>query len=154
MRSFLISRLNDVYDRRVCAASGNRSPYSEGKNPLISGGLSVWLDAALPLRGAPELGCADTAECVRRLRGRRRTGSRLARHNFTFLHCYNFCVTFCSFFGPPFHPPEWRTEFGYRGEEAELPSDGAPGLRELRAHGGHKVNDAGGWTLLPGKDRV
>lgn len=33
-----------------------------------------------------------------------------------------------------------------------LLSDGAPGLRELRAHGGPGVNDASGWTLLPGKD--
>jgi len=32
-----------------------------------------------------------------------------------------------------------------------LLSDGAPGL-QLRAHGGPGVNDAGGWTLHPGKD--
>ncbi|KAG7487024.1 hypothetical protein JOB18_044851 [Solea senegalensis] len=33
---------------------------------------------------------------------------------------------------------------------AGLLSDGAPRLRELRAHGGPGVSDAGGWTLLPG----
>lgn len=33
-----------------------------------------------------------------------------------------------------------------------LLSDGAPGLRELRAHGEPRVRDAGGWTLLPGEN--
>lgn len=62
------------------------------------------------------------------------------------------------FFFSLFHPPDWRTEFGYRRgggggrRTSGLLSDGAPGLRELRAHGGPGVNDASGWTLLPGKD--
>lgn len=47
----------------------------------------------------------------------------------------------------------WIFRKGRRQRTSGLPSDGAPGLRELRAHGGRRVNANSGWTLLPGKNR-
>lgn len=143
-----------ISDRCVGGASGTRSPYFEGKIRASPVGSLPGL-TRLCLHGAPELGWL-TRQSVST--GRGHAGAREAARPVTTL-LSSIITTSASHSAdfppaPLFHHPEWLTEFGHRGEEAELPSDGSPGLRELGAHGGHKVNDAGGWTLLPGKDRV
>lgn len=146
-------QLADILWWCVGWASGTRLPYFEGKIRVSPVGSPPGL-TRLCLSGAPELGCL-TRQSVSN--GRGDAGVReAARPGTTSLSSIITTSASRSADFPTrlFHHPDWLTEFGYRGEEADLPSDGSPGLRELGAHGGHKVNDAGGWTLLPGKDRV
>lgn len=79
------------YDRGVGGASGSGLPYFEGKIRACPVGSPAGL-TRLWLRDAPELGCL-TRQSVQRPRERRRSGSRSALHNFTFLNYHNFCVT-------------------------------------------------------------
>lgn len=144
-------------------ASGTRLSYFEGKIRVTPVSLSPAGLTRLSL--SPR--CAwtpvpDTAERVQRLRGRRRTGEA-AWSYLTLLFpviktsAPHSSLIFLSFFFFFILPTDGLSlDIGRGGEEARGPtgllSDGAPGLRELRAHGGPGVNDAGGWTLLPGKD--
>lgn len=118
---------------------------------------SGWLDAALPLPGAPELRYLTPQSASNGWRDADARGPALVLSNY-FSRLQNFCVFFLSHFPlfliTPLKDWVWESAGGGRRQRTSgLLSDGAAGLRELRAHGGPGVNDAGGWTLLlPGKN--